>query len=337
MSQKLVISLTFFLKNSALRTGTAWTAPVAQLVAENGVRVRAVLQVSRAAMKKIVLSLVVLAFACMALADDKSAYLDMTYRYNAETLHHPVHPDFNLTVLIRGSEEFGIYIESNSICLAEHTGTHIDAPSHFAEGKWRIDDVPLESLIGPGVRIDIKSKADANADALMEVSDIEAWEETYGRIPEGSIVMVYTGWGSRWGDRLRYLGTETRNASLLHYPGITGGAAQALLDRKVITVGIDTPSMDNAPSTTFSAHITLLSANIPILENVANVDKLPNIGSTIFALPMKIDEGSGAPVRIIATGWRSDVPNPCSTGAGHQLLPYMGLMVFMLCASLFRT
>ncbi|XP_077991499.1 uncharacterized protein LOC144445731 [Glandiceps talaboti] len=266
----------------------------------------------------------------------ESPYLDMTYVYNNNTLVHPSLREFELTIASRGSEAIGIYLESNNYCTAEHCGTHMDAPAHYAKGKWRTHQVPLDSLIGPAIRIDMKSKADADADALLEVSDIEAFEEEYGKIPEGAIVMVYTGWGTRWGDRLRYLGTETRNASLLHYPGIGGEAAKVLLERKVKSVGIDTLSLDNGPSRAAPTHITLSKENIPLFENVANLDKLPNTGATVFAIPMKIDEGSGAPTRIFATGWSKDVPNPCrvTVGGGSQLLPYMGMMVFMVYAAL---
>ncbi|XP_077991362.1 uncharacterized protein LOC144445621 [Glandiceps talaboti] len=270
---------------------------------------------------------VLFTFACMALAahGEESPYLDMTYSYNENTLVHPVHREFELTIASRGSEAIGIYLESNNYCTAEHCGTHMDAPAHFAKGKWRTHQVPLDSLIGPAIRIDMKSKADADADALLEVSDIEAFEEEYGKIPEGAIVMVYTGWGTRWDDRLGYLGTETKNMSLLHYPGIGGEAAKVLLERKVKSVGIDTISLDNGPSHTFPTHITLLSENIPLFENVANLDKLPNTGATVFAIPMKIDEGSGAPTRIFATGWSKDVPNPCSIQAYGEESPYLDM------------
>ncbi|XP_077991407.1 isatin hydrolase-like [Glandiceps talaboti] len=286
-------------------------------------------------MKTPSLLLVVSTFAYVALADDKSQYLDMTYSFNNKTHHWPSYQDFELKILARGTEAFGIYVESNSFCMAEHTGTHMDSPAHFSEGKWRVHQVPLDALIGPAVRIDIKSKADANPDAEMEDSDIEAWEEANGRIPDDTIVMVYSGWGSRWGDELQYLGTDTGNTSALHFPGIGVSAAQVLIDRKVKAVGVDTASVDYGQSPSFAVHRLIFHHNIPCFENVANLDKLPNTGATIFAIPMKIDDGSGAPVRIFATGWHSDVPNPCSIGTGHQLLPYMGMVVFMLCASLF--
>jgi kynurenine formamidase len=153
-----------------------------------------------------------------------------------------------------------------------------------------------------GVVINIQGKVDANRDYLLLIDDIRGWEKRHGRIPKASIVLMYTGWGKYWGDRKRYFGTdEPGNVTDLHFPGFSREAAEFLIkERAVKAVGLDTPSIDYGPSKDFIAHQTLCGANVPIFENVAALDRLPAVGATIFALPMKIQGGSGGPLRIFA-------------------------------------
>jgi kynurenine formamidase len=183
----------------------------------------------------------------------------------------------------------------------EHGGTHLDAPSHFAAGKQTADRVPLPRLMARVVVIDIRTKAEANPDALLEPGDIDAFEKQHGVIEPGSIVMVRTGWASRWPDRKRYLGDATVGATdKLHFPGISGAAAKRLVERDVAAVGIDTASLDHGPSRSFDAHKIFANAEIPGFENVARLDLVPEVGAVVIALPMKVGGGSGAPVRIVA-------------------------------------
>jgi kynurenine formamidase len=160
--------------------------------------------------------------------------------------------------------------------------------------------VPLSRLIGPGVVIDVGRQAGKNADYTLAVNDIRAWEKTNGRIPQGSIVLIRSGWGKYWGERKRYFGTdEPGNVTDLHFPGLSQEAAAYLIkQRAVIAVGIDTPSIDHGPSRDFVAHQVLGAANVPIFENVAALDRVPVKGATVYAIPMKIKGGSGAPLRI---------------------------------------
>ena len=150
--------------------------------------------------------------------------------------------------------------------------------------------------------IDVHSKAEHDRDYLLQPEDIRAWEKRHGRMPKDGIVLMYTGWGRYWGDRKRYFGTdEPGNVTDLHFPGFSKKAAEFLIkQRNVTAVGIDTPSIDHGPSKDFMAHQVFCGANVPIFENVASVDRLPPKGATIFALPMKIKGGSGAPLRIFA-------------------------------------
>ena len=136
----------------------------------------------------------------------------------------------------------------------------------------------------------------------MTVGDINTWEKLHGRIPDGSILLVRTGWGKFWPDRKRYLGTDRPgDTANLHFPGISKEAAEFLTkNRKIYGVGIDTASLDYGPSRDFITHRILNEAGIYGLENVASLEKVPATGARIMALPMKIKGGSGGPVRIVA-------------------------------------
>jgi kynurenine formamidase len=122
-------------------------------------------------------------------------------------------------------------------------------------------------------------------------------------MPAGAVVLLRTGRGAFWPDRARYLGTGRTGAAAvpeLHFPGLDPAAARWLVERNVDAVGIDTPSIDRGQSTTFEAHQVLAAANIPIFENVAQLDQLPATGAFVIGLPMKIGGGSGGPLRLVA-------------------------------------
>ncbi len=137
----------------------------------------------------------------------------------------------------------------------------------------------------------------------MSAADIEAFEAEHGQIPEGAIVLINTGRASLYPDRERYMGTAERGEAAvakLHFPGLGKDGAELLVERGIGGVGIDTPSIDYGQSTNFETHVELMENNIPAFENVADMSELPPIGSTIVALPMKIEGGSGGPLRIVA-------------------------------------
>ena len=237
-----------------------------------------------------------------AFAIDEKKLVDMTYPFGEDTLHWPTAKSFHLEKVHEGRTPQGFWYSSYNYSGSEHVGTHLDAPFHFAEGGWTTDQIPLARTVGPGVVIDVKQKADANADYQLQVVDIHTWEKRHGRIPRQAIVLVYSGWGKYWGNRNRYFGTDKLDdISDLHFPGVSKDAADFLVkQRSVKAVGIDTPSIDHGPSRDFIAHQVFGEANVPIFENVAALERLPAKGTTIFALPMKIKGGSGAPLRIFA-------------------------------------
>ena len=228
--------------------------------------------------------------------------VDLTHPFDAQTLYWPTDTTgFAFTTLHHGSTPGGYFYAANSFCTAEHGGTHLDAPIHFAEGKTTADAVPLARLIGPALIIDITQQAAKDADALLGVAELEAFERAHGAIAEGSLVLVRTGWSSRWPNRKAYLGDDTPgNTANLHFPGISGEAAVALVARRVGAVGIDTASIDHGPSRDFMAHRTLMAADIPAFENLTGLEALPARGAFLIALPMKIAGGSGGPLRVVA-------------------------------------
>ncbi len=136
----------------------------------------------------------------------------------------------------------------------------------------------------------------------MTVEDVTAWEDEHGRVPEGSAVLIRTGWAARWPDALAYLGDDTPGETgNLHFPGIGEAATRLLIeDCRAGLLGIDTASIDRGQSTDFIAHQIGAAAGVPNLENVAYLSALPPTGFLLAALPMKIAGGTGAPVRIVA-------------------------------------
>ena len=238
-----------------------------------------------------------------AAASDREL-IDLTYPYSAETVYWPTADGFRLEVLSFERTDAGYFYAANEFCTAEHGGTHIDSPIHFAEGRWTVDEIPLDRLIAPGVLVDVSGRTADARDYRVQVADLTAWEGRHGRLPDGAILLLRTGWGRRYPDPARYLGTARRGAEAvaeLHFPGLHPAAARWLVEnRKVASVGIDTASIDHGPSTRFAAHVALFEANIPVFENIANLDRLPETGFRIIALPMKIEGGSGGPLRIVA-------------------------------------
>lgn len=232
-------------------------------------------------------------------------WIDLTYTFDSTTLYWPNNlKGFQHSTDAEGKTELGYFYSSYSICTPEHGGTHLDAPVHFAEGKLTADQLPLTSLTGDAVVIDVSSNAQANRDYLISISDIEAWEKEQGVLPDNTIVLFKTGYGKFYPDRGKYFGSPKMGLEAipeLHFPGIDPVAAQWLVDkRKVKAVGLDTPSIDFGQSKDFKAHQVLMGANRPAFENVANLDQLPAKGIYVVALPMKIGKGSGGPLRIIA-------------------------------------
>ena len=254
--------------------------------------------------------------------------VDLTYPFDTETIYWPNAPSgFELERLAFGPTPGGWFYAANALCAPEHGGTHLDAPIHFAAGRRTVEQVPVQQLIAPAAVIDVSDRASVDADYRLTREDVLAWEADHGRIDAGTIVLLRTGWGRRWPDRKSYLGDDTPGETGdLHFPSY-GAAAAALLvvDRRVGALGVDTASIDPGPSRDFPVHRIAADAEVPGLENVANLERLPATGAWIIALPMKIAGGSGGPVRIVAA-----LPPPSEVaaeaiagGAAERLLDWM--------------
>jgi kynurenine formamidase len=230
-------------------------------------------------------------------------WVDLTHSFSEASVYWPTDTvGFTHEELAYGPTAGGWFYASYRYSAAEHGGTHLDAPIHFAEGRHTSDQIPLSSLIGHAVVVDVAERA--HPDYLISVEDFTSWEAQYGRIPEGAILLVRTGWDARYGDHSAYLGTGLTGPEAvpeLHFPGLDPEAAQWLVtNRSIDAFGIDTPSVDYGQSSDFRSHVILYQENIPGFENVANLGQLPPVGSYVVALPMKIEGGSGGPLRIVA-------------------------------------
>jgi kynurenine formamidase len=238
------------------------------------------------------------------IAWEQSRIVDLTHSFGSDTIVWPTEQNFKLIVQHAEDTPGGYYYASNRVEMPEHGGTHVDAPIHFSTGKQTLDQIPIERVIGTGVRIDIAAQCAGDRDYQIATWDLEQWETKHGRIQDHAIVLLNTGYARFWTDRKDYLGTELRGQEgvrRLHFPGLHPEAAAWLVrERQVKAVGIDTASIDFGQSTKFEAHVALLSQNVPVFENLSNLHDLPARGFDVIALPMKIAGGTGGPLRIIA-------------------------------------
>jgi kynurenine formamidase len=182
--------------------------------------------------------------------------------------------------------------------LVEHTGTHMDAPIHFGEGVQAADEIPVEHLVVPLVIVDIRAKAQDDADAELTPDDLQAFEAEHGPIPDGACVAMLSGWDARAS------GPEFRNADgdgVMHFPGFHVQAAHYLMsERNAIGIAVDTLSLDYGKSADFATHYAWLPTNRWGLEAVANLADLPPTGATLVAGGPKIKGATGGPSRVLA-------------------------------------
>jgi kynurenine formamidase len=233
---------------------------------------------------------------------DGAKLVDLSYAYNAKTVYWPNAKGFEHRKDVWSMTPQGYWYAAGGFSSDEHGGTHMDSPVHFGgQDKATVDQLPVQKLIAPALVVDVTAGVAKSRDYLATAADVQAWEKANGAIPNGSIVLFKTGWSKFWPDRKQYLGSDVPgDIAHLHFPGIAKDAAELLVKRGVYGVGIDTASMDYGPSKDFIVHQVLNKAGIYGLENVANLDRLPAKGATLIALPMKIEQGSGSPVRIVA-------------------------------------
>ena len=181
----------------------------------------------------------------------------------------------------------------------QYLGTRLEAPAQFVRGSWTVDQIPARRLVAPLVIIDVAKKAESNPDYQLSVEDISGWEEAHDQIPQGAVVMADTGWGSRWNIAERYCNADAKGT--MHFPGYSLDAAKFLVDaRRVLGLGIDTLGVDAGASREHGVRDYALGHGLYQIENVANLDSTPPAGSLAVVAPMKVEGGSGAPVRVLA-------------------------------------
>ena len=259
--------------------------------------------------------------------------VDLSYPLHDGMVCWPGGERFQLCMECTTSTEHGYVCAAGTFSCAEHSGTHVDAPFHFAPDGITVDKIALSDLIGPCRVIDISASCcnESDRDYALSCQDILLHEQQWGEIEERCIVLVRTGWSRFWELGAKaYLGYDEaaegpydENRSKLHFPGISREAADMLVQRKVVAVGLDTgktlllqlrivlyclilyvfptASLDPGCRQDFAAHRALLGAGVYGIENInAGIELLPAVGATLWVLPMKIVGGSGAPARVVA-------------------------------------
>jgi kynurenine formamidase len=161
-----------------------------------------------------------------------------------------------------------------------------------------VDEIPVEKLFGPAVVIDVSAESAKDADYRLTEDRVGAWEQKHGRISRGAIVLLRTGWGTRWPDEARYRGDDAHG--VMHFPGFSVESAKLLMERGVSGLGIDTMSIDYGASKNYEVHRTALPAGLYQLENLANLGELPETGAFLVVAPIKLEGGSGGPCRVFA-------------------------------------
>ena len=229
-------------------------------------------------------------------SDGSTRVVDMTYAINDKL---PAWPGDDRTFegkTVATPEKDGYF--ARSFWTLEHYGTHLDAPAHFPGGKQYLDQIPVAHFFGPAVVLDVRDEVSKDSDYRLRVMRVEKWEALHGRIPSGAIVLLRTGWSSRWPDQARYRNMDA--GGVMRFPGYSVEAAKLLIERGAVGLGIDTLSIDYGPSKEFEVHRTDLPAGLYNLENLANLDQLPDSGAFLITAPIKLEGGSGGPVRVFA-------------------------------------
>jgi kynurenine formamidase len=190
-------------------------------------------------------------------------------------------------------------MELRRTSAAPSSNTNIDAPAHLVRGMWTVDQIPPERLIAPLSVLDVTSQVRRNPDYEVSVEDIAHWEQIHGEIPPGSVVVARTGWGTRWDSPKDYRNIDKKG--VMHFPGYSEDAAKFLVEaRLALALGIDTLSVDPGSSRTLAVHQYTLAHSVYHLENVANLERVPDAGAVVVVAPMKLEGQVDGPVRILA-------------------------------------
>jgi kynurenine formamidase len=226
----------------------------------------------------------------------KIRVLDLSYSINEKLVPWPGDEKWFEAKVNASIEKNGYF--TRSFWMLEHYGTHLDAPAHFPPGKATVDQIPAKQLFGPAVVIDVPAEGAKDADYQLPAARVEDWEKRHGRIPAGAIVLLRTGWASRWPDAQKYRNQDAQGR--MHFPGFSVEAAKLLIERRVSGLGCDTMSVDCGASADFAVHRLALGSGLYHLENLSDLGALPEAGAFLVVAPIKLEGGSGGPVRVFA-------------------------------------
>jgi len=226
----------------------------------------------------------------------KTRVLDLSYAVSEKLVPWPGDEKWFEAKVNATVEKNGYF--TRSFWMLEHYGTHLDAPAHFPPGKATVDQIPVKQLFGSAVVLDARAESARDADYQLPAARIEDWEKRHGRIREGSIVLLRTGWSSRWPDAQKYRNQDAQGK--MHFPGFSAEAAKLLIERKASGLGCDTMSIDYGASGDFAVHHLALGAGLYHLENLADLSELPEAGAFLVVAPIKLEGGSGGAVRVFA-------------------------------------
>ncbi len=227
--------------------------------------------------------------------------VDLSHPLSPDSLYWPNGSPFEYERQVWGTREDGKWYAMGYFRTPEHLGTHLDAPIHFAEGRWTNAEIPVERFFAPAVVIDISDRAAVDSDTTLLAEDVDAWESEHGDIPEDAIVLVRTRWSEKWPDWNAYYGSDDPfDTTTLHFPGVSPAGAERVVASGAVGIGIDTASIDPGNDAAFDAHRVLAEAQLFNLENLTDLGELPESGAYLIALPAKIEGGSGAPARVVA-------------------------------------
>jgi kynurenine formamidase len=230
------------------------------------------------------------------ISSGKTRMLDLSYAINDKLVPWPGDQKWFEAKVNATVEKNGYF--TRSFWMLEHYGTHLDAPIHFPPGKTTVDQIPAKQLFGPAVVLDVSEESTKDADYQAPAARVEAWEKKHGRIAEGSIVLLRTGWAARWPDAQKYRNQDAQGK--MHFPGFSAEAAKLLISRKVSGIGCDTMSVDYGASQDFAVHHLALGGGLYHLENLSDLSEVPEAGAFLMVAPIKLEGGSGGPVRVFA-------------------------------------
>ena len=226
----------------------------------------------------------------------KTRVLDLSYSINDKLPPWPGDEKWFEAKVNASVEKNGYF--TRSFWMLEHYGTHLDAPAHFPPGKATVDQIPAKQLFGPAVVLDARVEGAKDADYQLPAARAEEWEKQHGRIPAGAIALLRTGWAARWPDAQRYRNQDAHGK--MHFPGFSVEAVKLLIERKVSGLGCDTMSVDYGASADFAVHHLTAGSGLYHLENLADLSALPETGVLLVVAPIKLEGGSGGPVRVFA-------------------------------------